>query len=104
MLGTSLWSVRGGLEEGAGYCEATEEKWLASGLVRAAVKNELSLGLIRKVREGGHPPAVSASSHLGRQKPGEVSRGLLKISRPQESLRADPAGAPILTPARPTAA
>lgn len=48
----TLQRTRGGLEEGAEHCGAIGVR-LASGLVRARVKEELSLGLARKTRESG---------------------------------------------------
>lgn len=70
MLGIQLWSPQKGLEEDAEYYGTIEEMWLALGLVRASMKEELSFGLAKKVRESGRS---QRSSVWGCQKPGEFS-------------------------------
>lgn len=64
--------------------------WLASGLVRASVKEVLSLGLSRKMRKSGRSQCSLARG--GCQKPELVFKGLIKTSHLKESLWTDPAG------------
>lgn len=92
MLGIQLWSTQKGIEEDADYY-GTIEMWLAFGLVRADIKEEL--GLARKVRES---PSILQSGAARNQESFQGShKNLLSqefVDRPcwypQFSLRAQP--------------